>query len=78
MARITALVLACVCLQCHLVAGVPVRLEQDIEAILTERPALNPALVHEINSDENMTWLVYILLKLIHKLRTCLNQIQCQ
>ncbi len=56
MARIAALLLACVCLQCHLVAGVPVRLGQDIDAILTERPALNPALVHEINSDENITW----------------------
>ncbi len=60
MARSVAL-LACVLLQSHLVASVPVRIGQDIDAILTESPAMNPALVHEINADENITWSVALI-----------------
>jgi hypothetical protein len=65
MARITAL-LACVLLQCHLAVSVPVRVGQDVDAVLAEIPALNPSLVNEVNADENMTWLVNMIIEAIY------------
>ena len=38
------------------VGAVPVRQGQDIRAEQTARPAVDPTIVNEINSDENTTW----------------------